>query len=397
MRDLARSIDKYDLDSSSGNDLVQRALSTIRKHLNMEVAYLSRIEGDKTVFQRVDAPGLEAVIQPGQSMPLDAVYCGHILEGRLPQLMPDTADFPSAREMPITQQVPIGSHVSIPIRRPNGEPYGMFCCLSRKANGSLNDRDLDTMRMFADLAAEVVIAEEERDHVHNTARERIAALLARGSFYPVFQPIIELDTGRPVFFEALTRFDAEPMRTPDQWFKEAEAVGMGIALEAETMRSALNGLETLPMTARLSLNVSPAALHDPEIVELLANNRLERVMVEVTEHAIVEDYLTLIEALSKLRARGAYIAVDDAGAGYSSFQHIVNLQPEIIKLDMNLTRDIDSDTSRRSLASAMVFFANETGARIVAEGVETEAEAATLKTLGIDLAQGYLFSRPLKR
>lgn len=118
-------------------------------------------------------------------------------------------------------------------------------------------------------------------------------------------------------------------------------------------------------------------------------------VLEITEHDIIEDYEALSEKLEPLRQEGLRIAVDDAGAGYASFRHILRLLPDVIKLDMSLTRDLDSDITRRSLAASLVSFARETGARLVAEGVETQAELDALKRLGVDKAQGFHLYQPL--
>ena len=117
-------------------------------------------------------------------------------------------------------------------------------------------------------------------------------------------------------------------------------------------------------------------------------------VLEVTEHAPVEDYDQLNRTLRTLRARGIRLAIDDAGAGFASFRHIVRLAPDFIKLDMTLTRDIDADPARRALATAMVSFALEIGATMIAEGIETEQEFRTLRSLGIGLGQGYFLGVP---
>ena len=135
------------------NGKVKRSLQAIRAHLGMEVAYVSEFVGNQTVFREVDAPGLEAMIKVGDSQSLDDVYCRHILEGRLPQLIADTSTEPLAMAMPITHAVPIGKHMSVPIRLPDGSVHGMFCCLGFKSDHSLRQRDLQMMRVFADLAA----------------------------------------------------------------------------------------------------------------------------------------------------------------------------------------------------------------------------------------------------
>lgn len=127
---------------------------------------------------------------------------------------------------------------------------------------------------------------------------------------------------------------------------------------------------------------------------LLREVPANRIILEVTEHAAIEAYEQLGAALSVFRQRGLRVAVDDAGAGYASFRHILRLRPDIIKLDMALTRDIDQDPARRALASALITFAGNTRSTIVAEGVETAAELHTLQQLGVTAAQGYYLGRP---
>lgn len=123
---------------------------------------------------------------------------------------------------------------------------------------------------------------------------------------------------------------------------------------------------------------------------------LSRLVLEITEHAAVHDYVALALSLSPFRRRGARLAVDDAGAGYSSMRHILNLAPEIIKLDISLTQHIDSDAKRRALAKGLTSFAHEIGSLVIAEGVERPEELDMLQRLGVDCAQGYLLSKPLE-
>jgi EAL domain-containing protein (putative c-di-GMP-specific phosphodiesterase class I) len=111
--------------------------------------------------------------------------------------------------------------------------------------------------------------------------------------------------------------------------------------------------------------------------------------------ACVQDYALLAEALEPLRSKGLRLAVDDAGAGYASFRHILKLKPDVIKLDSSLIRNIDSDTGSRALAAALIRFAEETGCKVVAEGVETREELAMLRRLEVNKAQGYLLGRPM--
>lgn len=374
--------------------LAQRSLEAVRKHLGMDVAYISEFIAEDSVFRRVDAPGLGHLIAVGDVKSLEDVYCRHILEGRLPELIPDTAAEPIAMAMPITHGVPIGAHVSVPIRRPGGELYGMFCCLSAAPRPSLNDRDLHIVRAFAELVAEEIEHESAEQ-----AALAATALLVEQAFAPdalaiFLQPICTLTGGQPTGFEALSRFAPAPYRTPDQWFADADRVGRGVELECLAIRAALVTLAQLPEPLTLSVNASPATVTSGAFAALVADRPVARLVLELTEHALVADYDELCIHLAPLRARGIKLAIDDAGAGFAGLQHILRLQPDIIKLDMALIRDIDTDPARRALASAMQMFARQTGAILVAEGVETPEELRTLAKLGFSRAQGYLLGKP---
>ena len=155
--------------------------------------------------------------------------------------------------------------------------------------------------------------------------------------------------------------------------------------------------DRLPADAYLSLNFSPGVLNDLGRVDLdglAADVPLGRIVLEVTEEAPIDDYARLGDALSDIRGRGARLAIDDVGAGFASMRHIVQLRPDIIKLDITLVRDIDTDPSRRALAASIAQFGIQTGASVVAEGIETAAELATLIELGIPYGQGYLLGKP---
>jgi EAL domain-containing protein (putative c-di-GMP-specific phosphodiesterase class I)/ActR/RegA family two-component response regulator len=240
---------------------------------------------------------------------------------------------------------------------------------------------------------------EERDHAsaawRRLASDRIHAVLARRSIEPVYQPIADLRDGRILGVEALSRFTAdEPARTPDLWFSEAKDVGLAAELELEAIRVALDHWDEIPGDIFVSLNVSPETLVSGSLESVTAGLPGERLVFELTEHARVADYGPLRHAVDSLRKRGIRIAVDDAGAGFASLQHILKLAPDMIKLDLDLTRDIDNDPVRRALAAALVSFAGETGAQIVAEGIETAREQATLSKLGITIGQGYHLAQP---
>ncbi|MGK7862519.1 sensor domain-containing phosphodiesterase [Falsiroseomonas sp. E2-1-a4] len=380
--------------ASAGQSTIQRGLEAVRRHLGMEVAYVSRFERGRTVFREVDAPGLEGLIKPGDSRPLHEVYCPHILAGRLPELIPDTAALPLAASLPITRAVPIGAHVSVPIHLRDGRAYGMFCCLSPHPNPSLNARDLQVMRVFAEVASHEIGREVAEAEASEARLEELEAVMEGRLFTFRFQPILALQPFQVVGFEVLCRFGPEPYRAPDQWFAAAHAAGCGVELELAVLRRAVQAVRRLKAPAFLSFNAAPATVLSGRLTALLAGLPTERLVLEVTEHSQVTDYEALRAALAPLRSAGVKLAIDDAGAGYSSLQHILQLQPDIIKLDMGLVRDVDRDPAKRALAAALCFFARETGCQIVAEGIETEAEVAALEALGVSKGQGYLLGRP---
>lgn len=385
---------KNHVDANSHQTSIDKILETIRAHLGMEIAYLSEFVDGDTVFRAVSAPGLEHLAKAGDRYSLDDAYCQHILEGRLPELIPDTSVNAFASAMPITGAVPIGSHMSLPIRRRDGTPYGMFCCLSSKPNKSLTQRDLETMRIFADLSAEQVNDRLEITRGFEEKRARMASVIAEEAFDIVYQPIWNFAQQIPIGFEALCRFRSDPYRAPDVWFAEAAETGQGVELELAVIKKAAGIFTHLPDTCYVSFNASPETLISDQLAEILTDMPRDRFVLEITEHAQVADYKVLLDHLKPLRNAGIRLAVDDAGAGFASLQHIVQLAPDLIKLDMSLTRDVDTDQARRSLANALIYFARETSASIIAEGIETRSELETLKMLGIENGQGYLLGKP---
>jgi EAL domain-containing protein (putative c-di-GMP-specific phosphodiesterase class I)/AmiR/NasT family two-component response regulator len=237
-------------------------------------------------------------------------------------------------------------------------------------------------------------AEREATARRAELEARITKVLADDTMCIHFQPIVDLTNGSTVGNEALTRFTTEPVRPPNEWFAEAASIGRGIDLEAAAIEAAIAQLGDLPPAAFLSINASPATVCSRRLTDLLGPAISDRIVIELTEHDRVDDYDQLLAALEPLRALGIRLAVDDTGAGYASLNHILRLGADILKLDIGLTRTIDHDPVRRSLASALVAFAHDIGAAIIAEGVETQGELDTLRGLGVPWAQGYHLGKP---
>ncbi len=252
-------------------------------------------------------------------------------------------------------------------------------------------RRLPAIEAFAAHAAVLLGPSLEERQRGEAIREQIREIIATGAYTPVFQPIVDLATGVTVGHEALTRFNDGAR--PDRRFADADAVGLGLELEEATFRSALDAAVDLPPGGWLSLNVSPALVLERDRLARVFEGRAMPIVLEITEHVPIADYAALRDAIAGL-GYPVRLSVDDAGAGFASFRHIVELRPDFVKVDIGLVRAIDADPVRAALVAGMVYFALRTDSELIAEGIETDAELATLRSLAVDLGQGYLLGRP---
>lgn len=379
---------------SGGDDIIMSSLSFIRSHLDMDVAYVAEFVDDEVVYRDICSPGHKTSVKVGTRVPLAESYCHYVVSRQLPELMPDTKLEPLTATLASPHGFPIRSFVGVPILRADGTIYGMFCSCGKTARPTLNSRDLEVARAFASLASDQM---NTRLNFASAAHQKLTAIedvLEAQLFEIALQPILRLKDQATAGYEALCRFSPEPYRPPNQWFDDAAEVGLQVALELFVIEVALRILPQLPASCYLAVNTSPATLATGKLSKLIETTDGERIVVEITEHDAIDDLDVLLMEIDKLREHGARIAVDDAGAGYSGLQQIIRLRPDVIKLDMSLTQDVDKDLARRALASAMVQFARDTNAHVVAEGIETEAEMRTLKNLGVELGQGYHLGRP---
>ena len=243
---------------------------------------------------------------------------------------------------------------------------------------------------------------EEALQERRALRTAVTGVVSGTGRHPVLQPIVDLTTGRVFAAEGLTRFTvpspvqpgAAAARSPAQWFDDASRLGLREDLDVATAEAVLDLLDTVPPDVALSVNLSPATLQSRRIVDLLAGRELHRIVIEITEHARVDDDAALATALRPYRDRGLRLAVDDACAGYASLRHVLSVDPDLVKVDMALTRGADQDLARRTLLTALASSADGVGCRLVAEGVETEAELAAVAGCGISLVQGYVLAAP---
>jgi EAL domain-containing protein (putative c-di-GMP-specific phosphodiesterase class I) len=387
--------------SDAADTEVQRLLDLARLHLDMEVAWVSRFSNGEQVIHALSGDGGTMGVQVGAASPLPDSFCVRVLAGTLPAVVPDARVDLTARDLDVTHRLDIGSYVGAPLRGADGEATGMLCCLSRYPDPRLDENVPRYLALIADLLGDHLtssVAAPRRSAA--ASRRQVQALLDRGDVPVVFQPVVRLRDGAVVAYQALARFEGFGSPRPDLALAAASRCRLGVQLELLAARAALRRCPHLPQGTGLGINFSAEALMDPGVVEVLARHADaarrggRQLGVEITEHSPVTDYPALCAAVQELRAAGVLVAVDDAGAGYASLRHILQLAPDAIKIDISLVHDVDTDPVRQALTRSLNSFADEIGAHLIAEGVERRAQADTLRRLGIRLAQGYLFARP---
>ncbi len=226
-------------------------------------------------------------------------------------------------------------------------------------------------------------------------KDLLAAACRGEGLAAAYQPIVDTARGTVVGFEALARFPGFTEKNPEAWFAAARAHGMAEPLEAAALRTALAARATLPANCFMTLNVSPDLLATEGIRSVWREaGNLAGLVIELTEQAPIDSYVELEPDLNQLRAAGALIAVDDAGAGYAGLRHLLTLRPSLIKIDRDLIQDVDRDEAKRALISMLGTFASRVDAWILAEGVERVEELDALVSLGVPLVQGYCLARP---
>ena len=241
-------------------------------------------------------------------------------------------------------------------------------------------------------AANAARSIEQRERARKVADLR-ASLRDRG-VYIDYHPIVYADTEEIFGYEALSRGVRRALRSPEVMFEVAEEADLIWELSRLCRAKALEGLESyLHEGESLFINVDPHDFSDPLFgAEEVANPH--RVVLEITERTAIKDYPKFRERLKVLREMGYRFAVDDAGCGYAGLGSIANLEPDFIKLDISLITGIDTNFIKQNLVETMVKFANDHGAKVIAEGVERAEEFMTVRNLGVHLVQGFFLHKP---
>jgi EAL domain-containing protein (putative c-di-GMP-specific phosphodiesterase class I) len=384
------------LGARAGDDptaLIQRYLAEVRRQLRMDVAYVAELRDGQRVFRFVEGDALPESIRVGASDPAEETYAKRVADGRLDGPVPAAAEDPRLRDLRETRETSIGTFVGVPLRLSDGRIYGAVCVFSSVPT-LIDNSSTKFLESFGQLiSAQLEHIEGDWDDLRLQI-ERIDGILQAGAVEMVFQPVLDIRTRGLVGVEALARFPAEPRRPPNVWFDEAWTVGRGVDLELAAVAAAFAQLKHLPPETFLAVNVSPETISSPRMDVALVGLPSERIILEFRERAPVNDHYALTQAVARLRANGVRLAVDDAGAGFENLSNILELTPDIIKFDVALTRDVDTDPVRHSLASSLVAFGAQLDSVVVAEGIETDGELNTLREIGFGYGQGYHLGRP---
>ncbi|MDK8463040.1 EAL domain-containing protein [Marinobacter sp. SS13-12] len=383
------------LEASAAQQLVPRILEAVRINLGMEVGFVSRFSRGRREFLHVSSDGLTGAPSPGSSDLLEDSACIRVARNHAPNLVLDAQTHPSLKDLAAVRALQVRTHASVPIPSGKGYAFGTLCCYSCGQKDELDERDIGFMSAMADLIGTVL---EEEQHLLDDfcrRREYIRGVVKSEGLQMVWQPIVDSMTGRLVGMESLARFQTDPYRPPNQWFDEAVALGIGTELEKNAFAKGFAIREYLPKDVYVSCNLSGATFLEPEFQEFLKQQELDQIVLEITEHDAIADYKELVSSLSEFRNQGMKLAIDDFGAGYAGFRHILELNPDIIKLDMSLIRNIDRNPMMQSVVKALVAFAGDHDLTLLAEGIENREELSALQSLGVSRAQGYFFHKPM--
>jgi EAL domain-containing protein (putative c-di-GMP-specific phosphodiesterase class I) len=237
----------------------------------------------------------------------------------------------------------------------------------------------------------------ERAHLHPSTdwgATITRAISEPGSIRPAFQPIVDLRRGVVCGYEMLSRFAGPPEVAPNVWFQEAGRLGLRVELEAKALEVGLDSRDALPPGCFLTINVDPAALGEPLIETAWRRaGSLRNLVVELTEDSRADDDRVRFH-LAELRERGAMIAIDDVGTGYSGLHRISHQRPEFIKVDRHLVAGLRHDTANREMVESLGAVANRLDSFLIAEGIEETEDLEMLMRIGVPYGQGYCLARP---
>ena len=241
----------------------------------------------------------------------------------------------------------------------------------------------------------------ERDRQFSRLASSLREVIESGLVRTVYQPVVDLRGRRIIGYEALSRVTGDQFDNVDALFQAAQKSNAVWKLERLCRERAFDGAQEFPADALLFLNVEPESIFDPQFrsdrtLRLLERARLtpDRVVLEVTEHSGISDFTTIRQTLSFFRAEGYRLAIDDMGSAYAGLVSVAEIQPDFLKVDISLVRDLHLQPLKRELIATMQRFSSSVGIELIAEGIEKPEELSTLVSIGVPIGQGFLFARP---
>lgn len=353
-------------------------LGSLLDELGLDGCYVARLSDEgRTVRCAVgDGPGHDA-----------AAYDRLLVEGKVPSVVGDASGAPQLADAGAT-----GAFVGVVLRLADESLYGSLCAFSSSPKPDFGDSEIRLLWFVGSLLTPLLEAEVVAERQAAKVRTAVDDVIDQGLLDVVFQPIVDAATRVPVGFEALARIPVEPYRPPDEWMADAVAAGRGLELELLAVTQAVHHARKLPEGCYLTVNADAFVTLSGELVDVLEGAD-RAVVVEVGGHEKC-DLDELREALVDLQDAGHDVALDDGGDGHAGLTRVLELRPDIVKLARSVVSGVDTDPVKQAMATSAVRFTRSTGATLVAEGVETEAEANTLYDLGVRVFQGYLFGRP---
>lgn len=370
---------------------IERVVELAHRHLGLEVVYVSELIDGERIPRAIAGDAASFGFEVGEGVPAEGSFSQLLVTGAIADVIPDIARDPATATLRHTLAFGIGAFIGVPLRYSDSSTYGALCGMSHKPDYTLSKRDVRFMAMLAEL----IVYDLEEQRKLQRSRADVSKLIESSALEIAYQPIVDLQTGRYLGLESLARFPAN-LGTPDKALPLAHSVGLGLELEQLAVSMAWPTLSLLKADQFLAINVSPGALMQLAIRgQQRTDLSFDQLVVEITEESVVHSYEELREAISPLRERGLRIAVDDAGAGYASLHHVVELRPDYIKVDRSLVHGLADDHVRRVAMRAFVHLSHDLdGSMVVAEGVERRADLSILQELGVQAAQGYLLGRP---
>jgi EAL domain-containing protein (putative c-di-GMP-specific phosphodiesterase class I) len=371
-------------------------IEALRAELDMDVAFVSRQIGTThRIFTHVAAHGA-APLAPGDHNPNDNSLCWLVIQGKLPERVNDTSHYAAAACLPITEAINVRAHFSVPLRRCDGRVHGSLCCFSYRPRPDVGEREMEMIRSVAAIVSDQIESRIELEERGEDAAEEIARLILDDALTIIHQPIYDLTDWHLIGHECLMRHKASPDRSPRELLEQARMAGRMLELELHLAAKALATLDPEHPERFIAINVSPETLASPALARLIPEGIASRLVIELNQQDTAADPAAVRAAIEMLKER-AWVAVDAAGAGFADLEALVDLRPDIIKIDRAFLTGVAADTAQRALVKALVGFAVEAGVQLIAQGVETREDLQALRELGVRFAQGFILGKPAHR